>query len=166
MGVWGLGPFDNDTAGDMIAKLAEHVRLTAEGDGDSDDYYAARAAAKFVLAAHGTDILGGPSLETVARALARMRGDPKWLSSFKEPKKLAREIEKELNAVVFHMRLCRGCRRSKKEWSELDAVVDEARAIPIPESTFALRRRPNRNAALEKRRKRDRLRRKPGSRLR
>jgi hypothetical protein len=155
MGVWGVGPFDNDDAGDMAAKLAGHVQRVADGKGDSDDYYAARAAAQWLLASHNTDILGGPSLDPIVGVLIRMREDTRWLASFREPKKMAGALDGELMAVVARIKQCRGCSRlyGKKGLRTLAARVNAVCEAPVPKSSFLKRRLPNRNTALRKRRR-------------
>lgn len=145
MGTWGTGPFDNDDAADMVAELMEHVRRVADTGRPlkrgrkrttSDDYYLARAAAQFVLAAHGTDILGGPGLGPVVRVLARIRMDREWLAHWNSPRKIATALDNELLAVICRMHACKGCHKSIKrpEWQELETLVAEARSSPVPKS--------------------------------
>ena len=136
MGAWGTGPFDNDDAADMVAKIANPVRRVANGNGNDGDYYLARAAAQFLLVSHGTDILGGPGLAPVLRALARMRTDREWLMHWNSPRKIAGAIDKELLDVLDRMHRCKGCRRSikKPEWAELEILVATARSAPVPKS--------------------------------
>jgi hypothetical protein len=137
MGTWGYGPFDNDDAGDMVAKLARPVKLVASGKGNTGgDYYLARATVQFLLASHATDILGGPALEPALRALARMRMDRELLACWGQPKSVAVALNGEIADVFDRMRACRGCRRSIKVsvWRELEALVVQARGFPVPRS--------------------------------
>ncbi len=150
MGVWGYGPFDNDTAGDMIAKLAQDVRRVTEAKTDAAARYrydSARAAAQFMLLAHGTDILGGPPIEIALRALARMRGDTAWLASMREPKQLARELNAELDDILLHMRTCKGCRKTyrkrKNDFKELVELVKTANDVKVPKPSSGTWRRKN-----------------------
>jgi hypothetical protein len=39
MGVWGEGPFDNDRAGDLMARLMLPVTRVATQKSDASDYY-------------------------------------------------------------------------------------------------------------------------------
>lgn len=161
MGAWGTGPFDNDGAADMIAALAQNIVKVVDAKTDDraqDHYQEARAAARFVLVSHGTDILGGGSLVTVIQALARMRGDLEWLSGWRSPKKMARVLETEMDEALARMRSCKRCRLAKDEIALLDSIISAAKASPIPKSRPLLSR-PDRNVALRKRRKRDRARR-------
>jgi hypothetical protein len=148
MGVWGTGPFDNDDAGDMVAKMMKSIQAVAN-KGDDSLYYEARAHARFVLAAHGTDILGGPGLAPVIRALARMRMDREWLGNWKDPRKIADALDLELSAAFDRMHACRGCSKSlsKGEWRELGTLVVKARSQPVPRSTIPKRARPVSRAA-------------------
>jgi len=157
MGTWGTGPFDNDDAGDMAAKMVRPVQRVADGRGSSDDYYLARAAAQFLLASHGTDILGGPGLTPVLKALARMRTDDGWLAGWNSPKKIAGALDEELLDVLGRMRTCKGCRRSitKPEWAELEVLVGTARSRPVPRAMRS-KIKPQRSAALAAARKKRR----------
>ena len=139
MGVWGTGPFDNDTAGDMVARLSHDVKRVVEAKTDSaarHRYNSARAAAQIILLAHGTDILGGPCIELAVKALARMRGDTDWLASFRAPKKIAKALTEEMAAFLDRTRTCEGCRRRykkhKKDFVELVALVEAANAVKVP----------------------------------
>lgn len=157
MGAWGYGPFDNDDAGDMAAGLMEKVRKVAEGKREYG-YFEARAAAQFVVLAHGTDILGGPDISLVVKALARMRTDVGFLMGCREPQKWADAINKELRDVLGRMRACKGCRRRyrmpehKGEWGELEAMARAAIESPVPKSEI-----PSRRVMLGKLRSRARL---------
>jgi hypothetical protein len=138
MGVWGEGPFDNDTAGDMVAALVQHVRKVVDAKTDAraeDFYYEARVASRFMLVAHGTDILGGPDLSVALEALARMRKDVDWLSGYKQPKKIAKALEIEIGEIFSRMCVCKGCRRSH-DMDDLKKVVDEAFKTKVPKPTF------------------------------
>ena len=89
MGVWGVGPFDHDGAGDLAAKMSSLVKEALEKG--SDHYYEGRTAAHVVLLMHGTDILGGPSLYPALDLLVKMRRDQEWLASWKSPKKMKKK---------------------------------------------------------------------------
>ena len=147
LGVADLG-LDNDGAADMVAALSKKVKLVTEAsDTKARGYYAeARVAIQFVLAAHGTDILGGPSLDDAIDALARMRRDTAWLAGAREPKQFARVLENELATVLARMTACKGCRRADKDGSRLKntlATVKAACAVPIPKRPKSTK--PNRN---------------------
>lgn len=136
MGTWGTGPFDNDDSADMIAGLARKVHRVVDRN-DSDDYGEARAAAAFVLLAHGTDVLGGPGLDVVLKALIKMRENNEWLSGYRRPPEIAAALNKEIGAVVRRMRGCKSCRRGlRDEWEELEAQARNARRAPVPATTF------------------------------
>jgi hypothetical protein len=114
MGTWGVGPFDNDDAADMIAGLVRPVKIVVQrkSNGAAQRYYnEARAAAQFLLLSHGTDILGGPGLLPVVQALARIRSDVEWLSSFDSPRAYMNRLDQELNEVLNRMRKCKGCKK-------------------------------------------------------
>ena len=64
MGTWGVGPFDNDCAADIIAGLTKplHIVETRKSNTSAQYHYnEARVAAQFLVLAHGTDILQGLS---------------------------------------------------------------------------------------------------------
>lgn len=151
MGAWGYGPFDNDTAGDMAAGLAKHVQAVADHKKNAD-YAAARFATHVLLSCHGTDILGGPSLDPAVHAYAWMRGDVQYLVGAREPKKIARVLETEMRAVLARMKKCKGCRRGhdKKAWAVLDGIVADACAVPVPKASGP---KMNRNEGLRRRRR-------------
>ena len=141
MGCWGYGPFDNDRAGDMVAVLSKDVKRVVAAKTDAAARYrydSARAGAQFMLLAHGTDILGGPSIELAVEALARMRSDTAWLASMREPKRLAKRLDEELNAVLAHMRACKGCRKKykrkkyKKDFIVLVKLVQATTYVKVP----------------------------------
>ena len=99
MGTWGVGPFDSDSAGDLIASLMKPIErvVKAKTDRTAQDYYeAARAAAQVIMLAAGTDILGGPSLYTVLDALKRIHTDKEWLRRFRDPRPIYRRTAKEV----------------------------------------------------------------------
>ncbi len=147
MGTWGTGPFDNDDAGDMIAKFVRPVKLV-EHKNNQFRYNEARAAVQFLLLSHGTDILGGPGLLSAVCALARIRSDTEWLSSYKTPDVLAHNLEVEIYAVVEKMRSCKGCSRS--DVREAEAIGFEATMLPVPPT--GRRRELNRSVARRPRR--------------
>lgn len=145
MGTWGEGPFDNDAAADLVAGLMRRVTVVldegalahAEGaEGDKPHpptYYGeARAAAQFIMLAHGTDILGGPPIANVLKLLAQMRSDTEWLAGWKQPRKVAERLEAEMTAVIMLVHACKGCRRDKSKLAELDAIVRQAKGVPVP----------------------------------
>lgn len=100
MGSWGTGPFDNDRASDMVAGLMKWVCRVATQKSDASYYYEkARAAAKIVVMAHGTDILGGPPLETVLTALRRIRADEVWIGGWKRPRSIRCALDREIARV-------------------------------------------------------------------
>lgn len=141
MGTWGTGPFDNDTAGDMVARLSKDVTRVVEAKTDRTAryrYHSARAAVQFMMISHGTDILGGPSLELAVKALARMRSDTECLADYRDPKKIAKALSEEMAAVIARMRACKGCQRKYKkaeykgDFAELLALVKAANAVEIP----------------------------------
>src|SRR5208337_4343107 len=136
MGTWGVGPFDNDDAADMTAGLMEDVRRVAD-DRRGANYNKARAAAQFVIAAHGTDILGGPNLGQLVIALAKMRKDHVWLANWEEPKKIASALDVELQIIIDRIFACKGCRKSIpiSELRALKVIVEEARKNSVPKST-------------------------------
>lgn len=153
MGVWGTGPFDNDDSADMIAGLARKVHRVLERN-DSDDYGEARAAAAFVLLAHGTDVLGGPGLGVVLKALVKMRENNEWLARYRQPQQIAAALNKEIGAVIARMRACKSCRRghSEAEWKELETLARKARRAPVPATTWRTGRRKRRVSKARRRR--------------
>ena len=107
MGAWGEGPFDNDTAGDVVAKMMEPCRAidAATSDQEARRYYAAaRVGIQVRLLAHGTDILGGAPLRPALDALQRMRADAEWLAGWRPPKKIKTALDKEIEAVKRAMK--------------------------------------------------------------
>ena len=155
MGTWGSGPFDNDAAGDMAAGMMRRIEPALDHKDVNEaryHYCEARAAAQFVIASHGTDILGGPRIDNVIKLLARMRSDTEWLAGWREPKAVARALDKELLDVIAKMHACKGCRKShdKSEWTALELLVEEARCAPVPKhksripSRFRSKRKPKR----------------------
>ena len=125
----------------MVAKLSQDVKRVVEAKTDAAARYrydSARAAAQFMLLAHGTDILGGPSIELAVEALARMRSDTAWLASMREPTRLAKRLDEELNAVLAHMRACKGCRKKykrkkyKQDFVVLVKLVQAATRVKVP----------------------------------
>jgi len=102
MGAWGEGPFDNDTACDVVAKLMEPCRALdwTTSDQEARWYYAAaRVGIQVSLLAHGTDILGGMPLRYGLDALQRMRADAEWIAGWRHPKKIKTALDKEIEAV-------------------------------------------------------------------
>lgn len=155
MGAWGEGPFDNDAAGDMVSQLMNPIRVVAarkENGGDfvhqvraQRQYAEARAAARFIVIAHGTDMLGGPSLETVLLALVRIRRDTTWLGSWRTPQRVAKKLDAEIEDVLERMKSCRRCRSTLKI-SELTKIVKAASEVKVPRTKWPVRK--NRATAL------------------
>ena len=145
MGTWGTGPFDNDDAGDMVGGFMKpiHKVVSMKKSPRGCQYNEARCAVQFVMAAHGTDILGGPSAEPALRALVRMRKDIEWLSSWISPLKIALMLNKEIGDVMIRMLHCKGCRRmlGKKGLAALRDLAAEAIDTTIPRRAER-RRRP------------------------
>jgi len=137
MGIWGIGPFDTDRASDMIAGLMKPIRLAATRKSDHSAQYhyeEARCAAQLVLVAHGHDILGGASLETVLRALVRIRNDHDWVGGRRHSGPYRRALDQEIDAVLARLDTCKGCRRGHrpKTLTQFHAFVAAARAEPLP----------------------------------
>jgi hypothetical protein len=137
MGIWGTGPFDSDSAGDMLATLAHHVNLAATrktNETASYHYAAARAVIPLLVLSHSTDILGGPSLEPALKALVRMRLDDVWLSGWRTPKKIAAVLDRELDQVLARMATCRRCKKklSRDPNRGLPGLVALAKSHPVP----------------------------------
>ena len=95
-------------------------------------YGEARAAAQFILTSHGTDILGGPPIANVVRLLAQMRTDAEWLAGWRDPKKIAAALDRELIVVIAKIRACKGCRRDMAKVGELETLARQARQAPVP----------------------------------
>jgi hypothetical protein len=141
MGTWGTGPFDSDDAGDMIAGLMKPIRLVVARKTNASasyHYCAARAAARLVIEAHGTDVLGGPPIDLVLRALVRIRRDGDWIASWRSPRKLARALNAEIMDVFDVINHCRHCGRAHgtKELVAMAEVVSDVMRIPVRGSTF------------------------------
>jgi hypothetical protein len=75
-------------------------------------YGEARCAAKLVFSAHGTDILGGPSLGPILDLLRIMRADDEWLDDWKDKTTVIAALNKEIAAVRRVMRTCCEKKRS------------------------------------------------------
>jgi hypothetical protein len=115
MGAWGIGPFDNDGAADMIAKLSKHIdkAVRTKSDRAASYYYQeARAAAAIVLFSHGTDILGGPSLEPALKVLERMRADEGWIGVWRDPRDICKQLDKEIRKLRRKIKTC--CEKEKE----------------------------------------------------
>ena len=109
MGTWGTGPFDNDSAADMIAGFMKPIEkvIGAKSDRTAQNYYhEARASAQIVLMAHGTDVLGGPEISTLAKALERMRNDSEWIATWRDPAKIRKALDKEIRAIKRKIKTC------------------------------------------------------------
>jgi hypothetical protein len=155
MGTWGEGPFDNDGAGDMISGMMrpiEKVVRAANDDTARRSYLEARANARFIVMAHGTDILGGPPIETVLRALARIRSDAEWLGGWRSPASIAARIGAEMREILDVMESCAGCKRSKLNLSEMASLIDAAMLV-VP-AKIVRKPKPSRTRALAKRKRR------------
>ena len=102
MGTWGVGAFDNDSAADMVIKLMKPIRIVATRKSSrsaSYHYNEARAAAQVVLLAHGSDILGGPDLDLVLRALVRISKDEEWIDNWRDPREIIARLGVEIRAT-------------------------------------------------------------------
>ena len=144
MGTWGVGPFDNDGAADMISGLVKPVEIveTRRSNDSAQNYYnEARAAAQFLLLSHGTDILGGPGLLQVVRAIARIRSDAEWISHFRSPGTCMAQLDQELDAVLQRMQQCKGCKEYRREAAK---IVDGARKITMADVEGEVIKRPKR----------------------
>ena len=133
MGAWGYGPFDNDSAADMVALLMRDVKIVAERKSDDSARYryaSARAAVQILLLAHETDILGGTSLEMGARALSRMRKDQEWLGTWDDPQAVASAINAEMGVLLSRARLCKGYSKSLR--TQLESIVVTAIGAQVP----------------------------------
>lgn len=135
MGAWGVGPFDNDTAGDMLAKFRKPIEKALKSKQDWD-YYEARVCAQILVLSHGTDILGGPGLLDVVKLLVMMRSDKEFVSGWKSPRRMAATIDAEIEHTILVMRLCRGCKRNGKAsaLNEARALVDAMEPWKVPRS--------------------------------
>jgi hypothetical protein len=151
MGAWGVGPFDNDTAGDMLAKFRKPIERALKSK-DDYDYYEARVAAQILVLSHGTDILGGPGLLDVVKLLVMMRSDKEFVSGWKSPRRMAATLDTEIAHVLDVMRLCRGCKRKEPD-GEVSAL-DQARALVVAMEPWNVpRSRPRSRVRVKKRRK-------------
>lgn len=153
MGHWGYGPFDNDTAADMVARLADHVRQVVHARTMSEareSYDEARVAIQVMLLAHGKDILGGPSAVMAIEALALIRRDVEMFSGSKEPLVYAQTIEKEARQIIAKMIECGRC--EEKEIVAAIKMMWDATAVPVPPPRDQMRK-PNRIVALARRRR-------------
>ena len=129
MGTWGVGPFDNDCAADIIAGLTKSLRIVeTRKSNTSAQYNEARVAAQFLVLAHGTDILGGPELLQVVRVLARIRSDADWIADFKSPSTYMARLDQDLDEVLCRMQQCAGC---KKFCKEAKRTVADARKVTM-----------------------------------
>lgn len=142
MGTWGYGPFDNDTAGDMIADIASAVSKTVDAKTDTEaqqHYQQARVAAAILASTFGTDILGGPDPEKAIRALARMRKDVEHLSSARNPMLYALAIEKQMSELLSALsRLIRHPHK-RDALKDIEEIILDARRTEVPASSMFLR---------------------------
>lgn len=124
MGVWGVGPFDNDSAADMICLMLKPVHRVVRSKTNEKvryEYLEARAIAQIVLLAHPR----GPYLETVLRALVRMRSDGEWLGTWREPQSVMMKLNAEIMEVLIKMRTCKASREAYRS-EELSKLVSAA----------------------------------------
>lgn len=105
MGSWGMGPFENDRAGDMIAGFTKPITklLCASEEHARDHYEEARAAIAIITIAAGSDILGGPDLDDCLAALNRIRNDDAWLDNWKDGNAIRRAIDEQILALARAM---------------------------------------------------------------
>jgi hypothetical protein len=118
MGAWGTGPFDNDGAADMIAKISKEIDKALKPKNNrsaSYHYQEARAAAAILLFSHGTDILGGPSLEPALQALERMRGDEEWIGVWRSELEICQQLDKEIRALRRKIKTCCAPKKAEAE---------------------------------------------------
>jgi hypothetical protein len=166
MGSWGTGAFENDAAADFVAGLIDHVhRVTSKEPvrprwRSADTYEEARAAGKFILLAHGQDVLGGPSLLDVLRALAHIRGDADWLSNWNAPRSIAAALDIDIDEVLATMRACKGCKAKSRKEAEEIAAAAKAQPVPAPVPRRARKRRTTKGKVAKPGRKKRRLNRK------
>jgi len=161
MGTWGVGPFDNDCAADIIAGLTKPLRIVETRKSNTSAQYhynEARVAAQFLLLAHGTDILGGPELLQVVRVLARIRSDADWIADFKSPGTYMARLDQDLDEVLCRMQQCAGCKKSCKEakrtvadarkltMAHVESVAKQSRLVRVgrrkPQRHVGKRRKP------------------------
>ena len=156
MGSWGTGAFENDAAADFVAGLIEHVhRVTSKKPvrprwRSADTYEEARAAGKFILLAHGQDVLGGPSLVDVLRALAHIRGDTDWLGNWNAPRSIAAALDIDIDEVLATMRACKGCKAESRKEAEKIAAAAKAQPVPAPVRPKRARKRRTTKAKVAK----------------
>ena len=141
MGTWGVGPFDNDDASDMIAKLMKPIEIveTRRSNRSAQYHYnEARAAVQILLLSHATDILGGPELLPAVRVLARIRSDTEWIAEFESSADLIDRLNQELDVVLHRMQECKGCKKSHKEACK---IADEARNVTVTKQPRMVRKK-------------------------
>jgi len=112
MGAWGVGPFSNDSASDMVAVLSRHIETAIKRKANraaSYHYANARAAIQVLLLSHGTDILGGPPLHPALDALERIKADEEWINDWRDPREIIKQLDKEIRQVKRAMAKCKGC---------------------------------------------------------
>lgn len=107
MGTYSTQPFGSDAAEEFKAALVDQmmkpILLVLRRKRSAWRHYdTARAAVQFVIS-HNPTILGGPQLVPALQALVRIRGDQEWLDSWNEPKKIARALDDEIDAVIRRM---------------------------------------------------------------
>lgn len=155
MGSWGTGAFENDGASDFVAGLMKHIRRVTEAK-RPDHYEEARAAGKFILMAHGQDILGGPSLLDVLRALVHIRGDEYWLGYWNSPRSIAAALDIDIDEVLAAMRVCKGCKAEHRKEAEKIAAAAKAQPVPAPVRSQRARKRRTTKAKVASGRKKRR----------
>jgi hypothetical protein len=112
MGSWGEGPFNNDSAADMLAVLGRHIETAIKRKSNraaSYHYDNARAAIQILVISHGTDILGGLSLQPALEALERIKADEEWIDNWRNPRAIVKQLDKEIRQVKRAMAKCKGC---------------------------------------------------------
>lgn len=112
MGSWGTGPFDNDGAADLIAKLMKPIEIALEPKAQYWAYGDARAACILVATAHGTDILGGPNIQKVLECLQKIRDDEEFIDEWKDPRKIVAALDSDIRKVKRIIAKCEGCKKS------------------------------------------------------
>jgi hypothetical protein len=123
MGTWGAGPFDNDRASDLLARVADPIRKRKAYRDDEE----ARAACALIVHAWGHDILGGTDLDLVLGVLTRMRADEEYINGFRDPKEIAAALDAEIRAAK---------RKAKGPHVALRGLLSEDRARKEPKPRY------------------------------
>jgi hypothetical protein len=117
MGSWGTGPFDNDSACDMVIGFTTPIKKVLHGRAGSYGYDEARAAVQFIALTHGKDILGGASMLDALELLRRMRADKEWIAGSKIPRRLVAALNREIKQVQGIIKRCKSCREALKTYA-------------------------------------------------